>query len=102
MEDCRLMPDRSCPGVADADNSDGYTPLHCAAIGGHAGCVDALLAAKADTAAVASNDRYSTVLSGQSCKSFCAVSLPVGIPPWPLDMHTTERCGQPEWLSGCL
>ncbi len=43
--------------LADADNSDGYTALHCAALGGHAGCVDALLAAQADTAAVSSADR---------------------------------------------
>ena len=75
------VPDRSCHGVADADNSDGYMPLHCAAIGGHAGCVDALLAAKADNAAVSLNDRCANV---PGVPMVFAVSLPVAPPPPPL------------------
>ena len=42
---------------ADADNSDGYTPLHCAALGGHADCINALLAARADPAAESHSSR---------------------------------------------
>ncbi|KAK9830686.1 hypothetical protein WJX74_002706 [Apatococcus lobatus] len=65
--------------IQDADNSDGYTPLHCAAIGGHGGCMDALLAAKADTAAVSAKDSLAVdLLSKDASKDMRQKLTPTG------------------------
>ncbi|KAK9847649.1 hypothetical protein WJX84_001663, partial [Apatococcus fuscideae] len=66
--------------VHDADNSDGFTPLHCAATGGHVSCVEALSAAKADAAAVSSSDRLAVELLPASASKELRKKLTPGGP----------------------
>ncbi len=85
--------------LTDADNEEGLTPLHCAAVGSSAQCAQLLLDAKADRNAV---DR-----EGRTPCDHAPESAQVSLKEWhsPLDVirRGIERLGAAalQDLAGC-
>ena len=57
--------------LADAENEEGLTPLHCAAIGNSAECAQLLLDAKADRNAIDRKGRMPCNCAPESAQVRC-------------------------------